>query len=127
MISEDLASINYNRTIEHHVLDNMQILYELSSLDMLNRTESEEKFSGKKITVVDTPVMISVKVLDPGQILLGKLQDQSRNSLELKKLVDFSGEAFTQLYRIAPVETWAIFAEREYENVAQRLLESFGQ
>ena len=105
----------------------MQVLYELSSLDMLIRTESEETFSGSKITVVDTPVMISVKVLDPGQILLGKLQDQSRNSLELKKLVDFSSEAFTQLYRIAPVETWAIFAERDFENVAQRLLESFGQ
>lgn len=57
------------------MLDNMQVLYELSSLGLICRTESEETFSGEKLTVVDTPVMISVKVLDPGQILLGKLQD----------------------------------------------------
>jgi len=57
------------------VLDNMQVLYELSSLGLICRTENEETFSGEKLTVVDTPVMISVKVLDPGQILLGKLQD----------------------------------------------------
>lgn len=77
-----------------------------------------EEPADDKLTISDIPVMINVKVLDPGQILLGKQLDQSRNSLELKKLVNFTDDGFSQLYRIAPVDTWAIFVERDQEQLA---------
>jgi hypothetical protein len=34
-----------------------------------------EEASDDTLTIMDTPVMINVKVIDPGQILLGKLYD----------------------------------------------------
>lgn len=100
------------------------MLNELATLGMIARADEP---TDDKLTVVDTPVVVNVKVLDPGQILLGKQQDQSRNLLELKKMVEFTDEAFSQLYRVAPVDTWAIFVEREQEQIAQRLLDAFGQ
>jgi hypothetical protein len=118
LLSEDLDQINDHRSIENQLLDNMNVIKELALLGMITRTESDDAFSGEKITLVDTPVMVNVKVLDPGQILLGKLVDQTRQQIELKKRVDFTDEAFSQLYRIAPVDTWAIFVDREAEHVA---------
>jgi hypothetical protein len=115
LISEDLAAINDQRSIEHQLLDNHNILTELAALGLI---ASAEEPADDKLTLNDTPVMITVKVLDPGQILLGKQLDQSRNSLELKKMVDFTDDAFSQLYRIAPVDTWAIFVERDQEQFA---------
>jgi hypothetical protein len=38
--------------------------------------------------------------------------------LELKKIVDFTDDAFNQLYRVAPVDKWAIFVDREQEQIA---------
>jgi hypothetical protein len=34
-----------------------------------------EEASDDRLTIIDTPVIINVKVIDPGQILLGKLHD----------------------------------------------------
>ena len=31
------------------------------------------------------------------------------------------------MYRIAPVDTWAIFVERDQDFLAQKMLENFGQ
>ena len=67
----------------------MHVLSELTKAGLINKTENEDIFIADKITLVDTPAIINVKVLDPGQILLGKLSDQSRHSLELKKVVEF--------------------------------------
>jgi hypothetical protein len=72
----------------------MQILADLEALSIISRTESEEVFSGDKITIVDSPAMINVKVVDPGLIAMGKLLDQTRQTLHLRKLVDFRDEAF---------------------------------
>jgi hypothetical protein len=75
LLSEDLELVNDHRSIESQLLDNIAVLEELEQLGVIIRTENDEVFSGEKITIVDTPVMISVKVLDPGQILLGKHHD----------------------------------------------------
>ena len=102
------------------------MLSELVQIGLVHLSNEEEDPDPERLIVIDSPSMTSVKVVDPGQILLGKEHDQTRRTLELKKLVDFSDEAFTQLYRIAPVDTWAIFADSQAEPVAQRLLEQFG-
>jgi hypothetical protein len=54
-------------------LDSHHILSELAQLGMI--VLAEESTVEDKLTIIDTPVMINVKVIDPGQILLGKLHD----------------------------------------------------
>lgn len=53
----------------------MNVISQLGQMGVISRTENDEVFSGEVITIVDTPAAVNVKVLDPGQILLGKLND----------------------------------------------------
>ena len=47
------------------------------------------------------------------------------DQLDLKRVVDFSGDAMTAMYRIAPLDTWAIFVSQDQEHLAKQLLMAF--
>ena len=114
LMSEDLVILNEQRTIEHQILDNWQTMAELQKAGFLTKADAKtESEVENMLKIREEPSQIKVKVIDPGQILLGKLHDQSRSMLDLKKVVDFSSEAFSQMHRIAPVDTWAIFVQKE--------------
>ena len=83
--------------------------------------------------IIDDPEIIEQQpILDPGRIVFSRKTAQITNSspsvvdqLDLKRVVDFSGDAMTAMYRIAPLDTWAIFVSQDQEQLAKQLLMAF--
>ena len=48
------------------MLDNINVIKELEILGVVSRTENDQVSTGDKLTIIDTPATINVKVLDPG-------------------------------------------------------------
>ena len=119
-ISQSLDPL-FNRNAETIMLDNKERIDEIN--DILRDS----------VKIVDDPDVIEqVPILDPGRIVFARKTAQITNSspsvvdqLDLKRVVDFSGDALTAMYRIAPLDTWAIFVSQDQEHLAKQLLQAF--
>lgn len=51
---------------------------------------------------------------------------QSRHTLDLKKVTDFSKDLMKSMYDIAPLDTWGIFVWKREELLALKMLQLLG-
>ena len=111
----------FNRNAETIMIDNKERIDEMN--DVLRDA----------YRIIDDPEIIEQQpILDPGRIIFSRKTAQITNSspsvvdqLDLKRVVDFSGDAMTAMYRIAPLDTWAIFVSQDQEQLAKQLLMAF--
>lgn len=68
-------------------------------------------------------IFCSASVLDPGKLLFHRASNK-RFELDAKKITSISCKTF---YRLAPLDTWAIFVEKDAVHLGQRMLNVFGQ
>lgn len=69
-------------------------------------------------------VLPHIPVMDPGKLQLKKLFDQTRETLDLKRLVDFQQETQKSLYEVAPIDTWGIFVWKREELLAIKMVQT---
>ena len=101
-------------------------------LDNKERIDEINEILADKIRVIDDPTVVEqVPILDPGRIVFTRKVAQianfasSNDHLDLKRVVDFSTDALSHMYRLAPLDTWAIFVSQDQDHLAKKLLQAF--